>query len=72
MRVIQSKFTKTKPKIFSNGEGGGGEGGARPARRSWIRLLTSPICARNTDLHVGVRFSSVGTRGAGGDYFLNY
>ena len=23
MRVIQSKFTKTKPKIFSNGEGGG-------------------------------------------------
>ena len=26
MRVIQSKFTKTKPKIFSNGGGGGTPG----------------------------------------------
>ena len=31
-RVIQSKFTKTNPKFFSK------RGGARPARRSWIRL----------------------------------
>ena len=46
--------------------------GVGGGRRSWIRLLTSPICARNTDLHVGVRFSSVGTRGADGDYFLNF
>ena len=32
MRVIQSKFTTTNPNFFQNG------GGARPARRSWIRL----------------------------------
>ena len=35
MRVLQSKFTKTNPTKFSNG-------GARPLRRSWIRLWGPP------------------------------
>ena len=66
--LYSQNLQKQNPKYFQTERGGG----ARPARRSWIRLLTSPICARNTDLHVGVRLSSVGTRGAGGDSFLNF
>ena len=36
MRVLQSKFTKTNPQKIQTG-------GARPARRSWIRLCMIQI-----------------------------
>ena len=43
MRVIQSKFTKTNPYFFPK------RGGARPARRSWIRLWKYMELLRNQE-----------------------